>query len=693
MKFIAMPFVRLFGALAAGVSVAYWIQPQIHVFHVVCTTAVLSLVLFFATIGATKLRSYRYYPPLSILFYLFLFTLGWARFWQSDPIIQDKHFSNHTADVLIGHIVDEPRTTSKTIRFPVAVTHAVNGRHREVRKGKLLVSIQRDSLLGSKINYRYGDQLIVAADYDTFKPSYNPNEFDYKRYMADQGIWHQSYLQKEQVKKIGENQGSYMIRLALSLRERMVAKLERILLDRDVHAIASTLVLGYRSELDRDLLNTFSVTGTIHVLSVSGLHVGIIFSVFSFLLLWKRKSKWTWLKAVILILLIWFYALITGLSPSVLRASMMLSLGILALSIVRQNQIYNTIAFSAFILLLYNPRFISDIGFQLSYLSVLGIIYFYPKFNAVLNSNNSVLKTLWSYISISLAAQLATFPLVTYYFYFFPVYFLPANLFILLPAAIILYLGILILLLPSGWVQYGLSWLLEKSIQITKSGLIYFEELPYSSLNLRWNEPWHFLLLYTMILAASFFFFYKKKLSLYIIFGGLIILGIDWSIQKFSEEQTNRITIYNVGRNTAISIFVKKNAYLYTDFQNEDAPAFQYSVKPNFSASAKKVTFIHISDTLMLENLFVHGKFIQTGEKSILMYDDPIKLQGNIHVGILYVKNNALPSLDKIQNNICFDKLILDATNAWWYIKKIEREAKKMNIPLYVLKNNYAYVW
>src|SRR5690606_306373 len=119
-----------------------------------------------------------------------------------------------------------------------------------------------------------------------------------------------------------------------------------------------------------------------------------------------------------------------------------------------------------------------------------------------------------------------------------------------------------------------------------------------SSLNLRWNEPWHFLLLYTMILAASFFFFYKKKLSLYIIFGGLIILGIDWSIQKFSEEQTNRITIYNVGRNTAISIFVKKNAYLYTDFQNEDAPAFQYSVKPNFSASAKKVTFIHISDTL-----------------------------------------------------------------------------------------------
>src|SRR5690606_6875013 len=141
---------------------------------------------------------------------------------------------------------------------------------------------------------------------------------DYRKYMISQSIWHQSYLEADQLMKISESEGTDLIHIALDLRKKMVAKLARLFDSHSIQAIISTLVLGYRSELDRDLLNTFSVTGTIHVLSVSGLHVGIIFSVFSFLLLWKKRSNWMWLKAILLILLIWMYALITGLSPSVL---------------------------------------------------------------------------------------------------------------------------------------------------------------------------------------------------------------------------------------------------------------------------------------------------------------------------------------------------------------------------------------
>lgn len=692
-NFAAWPFVRFVFALIAGIGMGHWIRPQVHVFYLVCIIAGLSIALFFLMIGITKLRKFRNYPTLSVLFYIFLFALGWARMWHPDPLIQRGHFSHDPTDALIGFVADEPRITEKTIRFPVQVTHSVTDSLISARKGRLLLSIQRDSLNDLEQIYYYGDQLLIEADFNELKPSFNPNEFNYKQYMAGREIWHQSYLTHKQVKKIGENQGDDLIDFALGLRENMVAKLESILVEKDVHAIASTLVLGYRSDLDRDLLNTFSTTGTIHVLSVSGLHVGIIFSVFSFLLLWNRKSKWIWLKAVILIALIWLYALITGLSPSVLRASIMLSLGILALSMVRQNQIYNTIAFSAFILLMYNPRFLSDIGFQLSYLSVLGIVYFYPKFYLAPGFSNPILKTLWSYISISLAAQLATFPLVTYYFYFFPVYFLPANLFILLPATLILYIGILVLLLPSGGLQLFLAQFLEATIKITKEVLVYFGELPYSSLNLRWTESWHFLVLYLVVLAASFFVFHKKKTAIYLIFIGLILLGLDRSLQKYSERHLNQIKIYNVGKNTAIGIFQRENAYLYTNFKDEHDSTFEYSVKPSFLALAKPPNFIHHVDTFLNEDFLVYEHFIQLGNKTLFVFDRPMELQGNIAVDLFIVKNNSLHSISEMQDIMRFDQMILDGSNAWWYIQKMKVEAEKMKIPVYVLKDNFHYVW
>lgn len=692
-RLTTMPFVRFLIAFAGGIIMAYWCEAHIYVYRILCVIAILSIILFALGIWKTKLQSHRSYISLSILFYIFLFTFAWVRTWQPDPKIQADHFSHNKSDALIGFILDEPKITAKTIRFPMQVIQTVLDSQIHARSGKLLVSIQRDTLNDNTKIYNYGDQLIIDADYDTINPSYNPNEFDYRKYMISQSIWHQSYLEADQLMKISESEGTDLIHIALDLRKKMVAKLARLFDSHSIQAIISTLVLGYRSELDRDLLNTFSVTGTIHVLSVSGLHVGIIFSVFSFLLLWKKRSNWMWLKAILLILLIWMYALITGLSPSVLRASIMLSLGIVALSIVRRTNIYNTIAFSAFILLLYNPRFIVDIGFQLSYLSVLGIVYFYPKINLLVGSKNPILSALWSYVSISLAAQLATFPLVTYYFYFFPVYFLPANLFILLPAAMILYLGILVLIIPEGLVSYGLSWLLEKIVYIMTEVLVYFEGLPYSSLNLIWNKPWHVLLLYIIILGWMSFAFYKTKKAIYVVYVAFIILGIDWSINKIRTVYKDQITIYNVGKNTAIGIFAQGKTYLYTNFADEANQTFQYSVKPNFSALGKTPMFINPSGAHMQSELMILDNFIQVRDKSLFVYDRNLVLQGSIAVDILYVKNHALPNLTECISNIQFDMLLLDASNAWWYIKKIEKEAEKIGIPVYVLKDNFAYVW
>src|SRR5690606_3938193 len=161
-----------------------------------------------------------------------------------------------------------------------------------------------------------------------------------------------------------------------------------------------------RNSLDKEVLNTFSVTGTIHVLSVSGLHVAFVFAVLYTLLFWMKDKKWKIAKSLILIFFIWVYAFITGLAPSVLRASILISFGIVALNLSRRANIYNTIAASAFFLLLYNPYYIFDIGFKLSYLAVIGIVFLYPKIYGILKIKNRLLALIWSSAAISIAAQI-----------------------------------------------------------------------------------------------------------------------------------------------------------------------------------------------------------------------------------------------------------------------------------------------
>src|SRR5690606_23194478 len=144
-------------------------------------------------------------------FYLFLFFWGWARTWQPDPKVQVEHFSNHASDALVGYIDNEPTITAKTIRFPMQVTHAVEGGEVVPRKGKLIISVQRDSSSRNADTFNYGNRLVTTANYRVVRPSYNPNEFNYQNYLINQGIWHQSYVPIEDIKIIGKNHGNYII--------------------------------------------------------------------------------------------------------------------------------------------------------------------------------------------------------------------------------------------------------------------------------------------------------------------------------------------------------------------------------------------------------------------------------------------------------------------------------------------------
>jgi len=679
-----------------GICAGNYFLPDSKTYAFLYIAEVVSICFFFGIAIGSRYRNFELYRYLSILFYIFLFFLGWHLSWQHHPAVQQLHFSRQKSQILVGSINEEPKITRKNIRFSLNITHTILQGSVSEGSGNLLVNIKLDtSSEDTSSVFRYGDKIMIPSNHIEVTPPRNPNEFDYKAYLGNHLIWHQINLSSADVLKIDSNGGNVFIKYALRFRQKMVEKLKGSLHNKDVVAIASAIVLGYRDQLDQEVLNKFSQTGTIHVLAVSGLHVGIVFAVFSALLFWMKGAGWRFIKAVLLILLVWIYALITGFSPSVLRAAIMISFGIVAFSIARSSNIYNTIAASAFFLLLYKPQFIFEIGFELSYLAVLGIVLLYPKIHACFIIKNRFLSAIWSYAAVSIAAQIATFPLVIYYFHFFPVYFLPANVLIILPVSFVLYLGLLVLLLPYGKIHSAFSWLLEHLISTMNSFLNTFEDLPYSTVGGIWIEPWHYLLLYIVSFVLILFLLYKDKRSISIIFICLTALLIDRSVKEIRKQLSQEIRIYSIYRNMGIGFFDKRGAVIYTDSLTKEDRRFQYSIAPNLDASLNqsKVIVVNQGDSFQRANLFIRDNIIQFGNKSLFIYSKKQQFADTISVDLLYIRDSPKIELHEIQKNIHFGKIILDSSNTDRYIQKVKEKAQRMNISVYVLKNNFAYVW
>ncbi|HEY0898462.1 MAG TPA: ComEC/Rec2 family competence protein, partial [Sphingobacteriaceae bacterium] len=432
-----IPFVRLLLALVPGIISA-------KIFHFPTTTTgimtlALGVVAMFTIIFYRTLKLYKFQWIPGVLLHILIFFLGFHLTLINDPRNSELYFAKFQKDALIITVSNEPRLSNGTVRFEGNVKYVLFKKERRFATGKLLVAFKVDSL--KKTSVAYGDLLLIPSEIKDIQGPLNPGEFDYRNFLSNKQIYHQIFTQYESVHKLQAETGNRLISYALALRKQAVAYFNCFITDPEAAAIASTLILGYRADLSTDIIEAYSRTGTMHVLSVSGMHVGLVFLVLNQLLKkLDRGKELRFLKPSLIILLIWFYALITGFSPSVCRAAMMLSFYVLGKALNRSQNSYNLIAISAFCLLIYNPYFLFDVGFQLSYLAVLGLVYIHPKIYHLLHIKNRFVDQVWNYSALSVAAQLATFSLSIYYFHQFPVYFLISNLFIVPPVTLIMYL-------------------------------------------------------------------------------------------------------------------------------------------------------------------------------------------------------------------------------------------------------------
>ncbi|MDB5012950.1 MAG: hypothetical protein JWQ25_1152, partial [Daejeonella sp.] len=613
-----------------------------------------------------------------------------------------NNFQNFHADALVVQVMSEPNTKGDIMRFESDVLNSIKGKTSKSVRGKLLIALKIDSVNPVKLNY--GDVLLIPEHFTEVDPPFNPGEFDYRNFLANHQIYYQSFINYQQLKVLAHNQGNPFISYALGKRKQMVKKYYQYLDDKDAAAFASTLILGYKADLSPEIISAYSKTGTMHVLSVSGMHVGIVFIILGFFLKpMERNRQLRLVRAVFIISIIWFYSLITGFSPSVCRAAIMLTFFVFGKAINKKQNSYNLLAVSAFILLIYNPFYLVDVGFQLSYIAVFGLVYFHPKIYHLLNFNNWFLDKAWSYTALSLAAQLATFPLSIYYFHQFPVYFLISNLFIVLPVAVIMYAGILFLFIPSE-IMWNIPWktalkplgsLLNYLIGFTNHILYYIEHLPYSNWEKLWINLPQYILLYIVIGCAVWAFIHRSKLALTFALVTLLVFAGSITYHDISDSQKKEVVFFSLRKNFAIAYQSNLQTIVVTDLQVNDK-TWSFSINPAVDQSGSKSKNVyHSVSQIENENYKLNSNFSQFGNYKILRWDKSFnkkQFSNSLMVDALILSGSPKIEIVDLIKNVHFTNLLIDATNPDYKIRQWKEEAEKLHLSVHVLKKNPAFI-
>ena len=681
-------FVVLLFPLAAGIyTITFLKEPSLP--GIFCAFLLLTIALATHHFLNKKVLSSLHKNLIGAFFYLQVYLLGALLAGLNKQTLFSSHFSKFESNYLKIRIDTEPQQKANIIRFTAKVVERFNRQQAQTVTGRLLLATKIE---GNPITFTYGDEFIIPAQFTTVEPPYNPGEFDVKNWLEIQNVHQQGFLKTKQFMKIDSNRGNPIIAYALALRKGQVDLYRQLIVNDEAFAVASTLILGYRSDLSADTLQAYSSTGTIHALSVSGMHVGIIYIIlnwmFSFLDRWKAAKV---AKVLLIISLIWYYSLITGFCPAVLRSAIMLSVFILAKAFTRNSNSYNIMGFSAFFLLIWNPLLLYDVGFQLSFISVFGLIYLQPKIYQLYTPANKWMDKIWSPIALSLAAQIITFPLSIYYFHQFPIYFLLGNLFILIPITVLMYLGLIILLFKATFLAPVFEWI----INFINKGLTYIANLPFSTLSNIWISKTALALLSYAIVALIYALSRRHKPTLFISLTCLLIFQGILSYDKMKASRQHKVIFYSLKKNFATAFLDADTAYLLTDLKQTDK-SYIFSIKPFLDLHRIAVTKVfHYDEHINTAVLNMDSNQIRFYNLTILKNDPLLQKKAVLErprFDILWIHNSPHVKMEDQIKAINFRIIVADATNNSSALKYYKNSTDIFHLNYHLLKKNPSYL-
>lgn len=412
-----------------------------------------------------------------------------------------------------------------------------------------------------------GEIIVFQQKPQLVRNNNNPYEFDYAGYLARKKIYRQVYLSEESWEKTNIQANFSFFNLAGKTRFHLLQIYREQKLTENEFHVLSALTLGYKRGLDPEIKRIFSSAGAMHVLAVSGLHVGIMFILLSLLFGFLRKQNTGRIIFVVMVILaLWSFAFITGLSPSVQRAATMFTFVVIGGNIKRRPNIYNSLAASAFFLLLINPNNLFEAGFQLSYSAVFGIVFLQPRLVRIFQIKNKILNYIWELLTVSIAAQIATFPATAFYFNQFPSYFWLSNLLVIPAVTLLVPLGLG--LLAFHWVPVfssGIALAINSVLNTLINFLVLIENLPYSVAEFSLSAAGLVFLL-SALLAVFLFIETHKKKYFKVIFISLALMAATSFVLEIRSLFRKEIIVYNLQNDYLLIHFIKgKRNYVFSD--------------------------------------------------------------------------------------------------------------------------------
>ncbi|MDA0194366.1 MAG: ComEC/Rec2 family competence protein [Bacteroidetes bacterium] len=675
------PFVRIFVCFSAGILLCWYLPALDANGQKVAIGAILIYGVFALLISKSHLLTFKIGGHISLLVIGFTGYVHTAIFLA--PVV-----SEHIDSVLAyrGVITAAPEVKNGFIRAVLDLEYFAFEDSIQQTSGKVLLYIRKDTLQTDGI--RYGDKLFIPGSPTEISKPTNPGGFDFSVYWGIKQIYLQDFVNRGDIIISEQDKGNPILSIAYKARDYCDSVLKHVISGKREQAIVLSLVLGIKEGLDNDLKDAYASAGAMHVLAVSGLHVGILYLFILYLLRPIRYRKYgDLITGVVSLFVLWFYALVTGMSPSVLRAVIMFTVFIIGRMFRKSRNIYNSLAVSALILLIINPLLVFDIGFQLSYLAVFGIVFLQPRLYRLWSPDSWLVNKGWELTCVSLAAQIATFPLGLYYFHQFPTFFLISNLAVIPVAFSVLVLGILIILtsvvvpLLSQWLGLLVEWV----VSLLNQFVFIVDGFELSLIASRDFSVLQIFLIYISLAAIWALLVYRKlKYLMLTVIVSVIFTTIE-TFESFARSNKNEIVFYDFNGYSAIDFRSGHVAYLFTDADSTNrTKLIDHVVSPDRIKSGLPNLERGIIEKDQWAEVFggIQLKEWQ-GRKFIRLFSSDFhktSFQKKIETDYLVVSNNSVTNLEQILDRFEFNLLVLDGSNDYGNSYRIFKSAKDQGL-------------
>jgi competence protein ComEC len=681
-----MPFVRLIIPFIAGLLLQTFLN--ISFYCLLAVAAFASTVLLAFTFLPVSIK-YKIRAVIGLVVNVLLFAVAALIVYNSDISHRKDWIGNIKAtNVPVLATLQEPLVEKAKTYKAEAVVEAVQVNNQwQAVTGKIFIYFSKDT---NAIKLDYGSQVLFVKPLEEIKNAGNPGSFDYKQYNAYQDIYHQLFLKPNEFIVTNTRNENGFKKWLFSVRSWVISTLQQYIPGDKEAGVAEALLIGYRNDLDKDLVQAYSNTGVVHIIAISGLHLGMIYIVLMrFMNIFKNKNCVRWARPILILFVLWIFTFLAGAVPSILRSAVMFSFIILGQIINRKSSIYNTLAASAFVMLCINPYYLFDVGFQLSYAAVVSIIAFARPIHNWFYIKNKSLDFFWQLTSVTLAAQVLTTPVIFYTFHQFPSLFLLTNILIVPLSSVVLFAELILLVSSVFPVVAGFfGCVTDALLHFMNSFIEEISRIPFAVYDGIQNSIVETVFLYGVVTGLSLWLLHKKKNFLFAGLASLFALLVTGAYLNFKLRQQQKVIVYNVPRMPAID-FISGNdcAFVGDTALLNDQYLEKFYVKP--SRILHKVAL-----KSNLANLYVGYPFLQFFSKKILIVDKPFKFknQNKISLDLIVVSRNPRLYISELAAAFDCKQYVFDGSNSSWRIKLWKKDCDSLHLRSHSTVDEGAFV-